>query len=67
MIGDLKMPVKVKREGRKFRVIEASSGRLAKNAEGGEVDGGGHATQAKAEAQARAINASLNNRKKGKK
>lgn len=61
------MPVKVKREGRKFRVIEASSGRLAKNAAGGEVDGGGHATQAKAESQARAINASLDNRKKGKK
>jgi hypothetical protein len=61
------MPVKVKREGRKFRVIEAGSGRLAKNASGGEVDGGGHDTQAKADAQARAINASLNNRKKGKK
>jgi len=58
------MPVKVKREGKKFRVVEASTGNIARNAARTAADGGGHATQAQAERQARAINASLERKKK---
>lgn len=58
------MPVSVKRHGTKFRVVEGDSDVIAKNASGSAADGGGHATKAAAEAQARAINASL--KRKGK-
>ena len=57
------MPVTVKREGKKFRVVE-TSGHIANNASGTAADGGGHSTRAQAESQARAINASL--KKRGK-
>jgi len=53
------MPVKVKKKGTKFRVVEADTGNVSKNEKGTPVDGGGHAVQAKAERQARAINSSL--------
>ncbi len=52
------MPVTVKRQGKKFRVVE-TSGRIATNAAGTAADGGGHTTKAKADAQARTINSSL--------
>lgn len=58
------MPVKVIREGKRFRVVEARGGRVAKNAAGTAADGGGHASEAAAQAQARAINANL--KRKGK-
>ena len=58
------MPVTVRREGKKFRVVESDSERIAKNASGSEADGGGHSTRAKAESQAHAINASLKQRGK---
>lgn len=48
------MPVKVQKKGRKFRIIE--NGRIAKNSSGTALDGGGHISKPKAEAQARAIN-----------
>lgn len=51
------MPVKVVKRGAKYRVVEASSGAIAKNKGGTAADGGGHASEAKAKAQARAINA----------
>ena len=53
------MPVVVRKQGNKFRVVEDSSGKVAKTAGGGTADGGGHATRAQAESQARAINRSL--------
>lgn len=53
------MPVKVVKRDEKFRVVEASTGRIAKTSKGNARDGGGHTTKTKAEAQARAINRNL--------
>lgn len=53
------MPVVVRKQGKKFRVVEASSGKVVKTAGGGKADGGGHRTRAEAESQARGINRSL--------
>ena len=50
------MPVTVRRRNGKFRVVEAATGNLARNAGGSPVDGGGHETRAKATMQARAVN-----------
>ena len=52
------MPVCISKRGEKWRVIECDSGRIAKNASGTAVDGGGHDTESSARRQARAINAS---------
>lgn len=50
------MPVKtIKRKGR-HRIVEADTGRIAKNKAGTPVDGGGHAQEGKAKRQANAIN-----------
>lgn len=49
------MPVKVVKRGGKYRVVEPS-GKIAKTDKGKARDGGGHASKAKAEAQARAMN-----------
>lgn len=51
------MPVKVEKRGKKYRVVETDGGHIATNRRGTPVDGGGHATKEKAQAQARAINA----------
>lgn len=59
------MPVKAVKRGGRWRVVEAATGRLATNAKGTPVDGGGHASASKAKAQAAAINASLHRRRKG--
>jgi hypothetical protein len=58
------VPVTVKREGKKFRVVEASTGNIANNASGTPADGGGHTSKPQADKQARAIKASL--KKRGK-
>lgn len=50
------MPVSVKPEGDKFRVV-GEDGKPEANAAGTAVDGGGHSVEADALAQARAINA----------
>ena len=50
------MPVKPEKRGGKYRVVEAGSGRVAKNSSGTAVDGGGHKTRDKALKQCRAIN-----------
>ena len=57
------MPVKSVKRGSKFRVVEASTGRIAKNRAGTPVDGGGHASQGKASRQASAINTSISRKK----
>ena len=51
------MPAQVMKLNNKYRVVEPN-GTIVKNAKGGPVDGGGHSTRAKAQAQASAINAS---------
>lgn len=50
------MPAKVAKRGRRYRVVEADSGRLVKNRSGTAVDGGGHSSRSQAERQAKAIN-----------
>jgi len=50
------MPVKVAKKGDKFRVIEAKTGKIAKNKAGTAIDGGGHATMAQAVKQVGAVN-----------
>ena len=57
------MPVAVKKIGRHWRVVEASTGKLAKRNDRA-VDGGGHSSKEKAIAQVQAINISLHERKK---
>jgi len=57
------MPVKIKKVGTKFRVVE-SSGKIAKNKAGTALDGGGHASQAEALAQVGAINTPKSKRRK---
>ena len=57
------MPVKAVKRGSKFRVVETSTGRIAKNRSGTAVDGGGHASQGKASRQASAINTSISRKK----
>ncbi len=58
------MPVTVKKIKGKFRVVEASTGKIAKNQGGTALDGGGHGSEEAAKKQARAVNASLSKRKK---
>lgn len=51
------MPVKVMKQGKVYRIVEAESGKVVKNNAGTAVDGGGHKTKPKAVKQAAAINA----------
>lgn len=48
------MPAKVVKRGDKFRVVEPDGTLVKRN--GSAVDGGGHRSKSKAEAQARAVN-----------
>ena len=50
------MPVKTTKRGGKYRVVEAATGRIAKNKGGTAADGGGHSSPGKARAQVGAIN-----------
>lgn len=58
------MPVTVRKRGKKHRVVESETGRIAKNKGGTALDGGGHYNPNMANSQARAVNSSL--RKSGK-
>lgn len=49
------MPAHVKKVGKKYRVVDPD-GKVVKNNAGTAVDGGGHATKARASKQASAIN-----------
>jgi len=53
------MPVKIVKRGDKYRVIEAGTGKIAKNKGGTALDGGGHESKNMASRQARAVNRSL--------
>lgn len=63
------MPVKVKKQGKKYRVVKAASGKVskAKKAKGAKKakssDAGGHATKKSAVKQVQAINLSEMRRK----
>jgi len=57
------MPVRVIKQGPKYRVIEPN-GKIAKNSKGSAMDGGGHSTRDAAIKQVQAINISLRKRKK---
>lgn len=57
------MPVTVARVGDRYRVVEAATRSVVKNAAGTAADGGGHRSKAAASAQARAINASQHGRR----
>lgn len=59
------MPVHVIRSGGKFRVVEGD-GKIAKTDGGKARDGGGHSSKAKADAQARVINAAISRKAKGR-
>lgn len=59
------MPVKTKKRGKKYRLIESDTGRIAKNAAGTAIDGGGHSSKAKSDRQAAAVNSNIA-RKRGK-
>ena len=50
------MPVTVKKRGGQYRVVEKSTGNIAKTSKGKARDGGGHASRARAGAQAGHIN-----------
>ncbi len=58
------MPVKIAKRGGKFRVIEAATGRIAKNRAGTAIDGGGHGSKARALAQVGAVNTPKGRRRK---
>lgn len=52
------MPVSVARRKGIFRIIEATTGKIAKNKAGTAVDGGGHSSRKRATSQVAAINSS---------
>lgn len=58
------MPVKTSKRGGKYRVVEATTGRIAKNKGGTAADGGGHSSPGKARAQVGAINTPKSKRRK---
>jgi len=60
------MPVKVKKIGSKFRVVEGD-GSIATNRAGTPIDGGGHSTRTKAIMQVGAVNSSIANRTRKRK
>ena len=60
------MPLTTKKIKDKWRVIEVKTGKIAKNAAGTALDGGGHGSQSAAQKQAAAVNISQA-RKKGAK
>ena len=52
------MPLTVKKIKDKFRVVEIKTGKIAKNAAGTAIDGGGHSSEASAKKQMAAVNIS---------
>lgn len=60
------MPVSVAKRGKKFRVIEKATGKIAKNKAGTAIDGGGHTTMAQAVKQVGAVNIPSSKRRKSK-
>jgi hypothetical protein len=53
------MPVHSVKRGDKYRVVEVDSGRIATNATGTPLDGGGHRIRLMADRQSRAVNRSV--------
>lgn len=59
---EAQMPVHIEKRGEKFRLVDPN-GRIAKNAAGTALDGGGHKSRTAAGAQARAVNANTKGKK----
>lgn len=57
------MPVHVVKRGDKYRIVE-KSGKIATNAAGTAIDGGGHSSQSAAQRQATAVNINIKKKKK---
>ena len=57
------MPLTVKKRGDKYRVVEVNTGRIAKNAAGTAIDGGGKKSRAAVLKQAQAVNISQSKRR----
>lgn len=53
------MPVTTRKRGKKYRIVESATGRIAKTPKGNARDGGGHSSRTKALRQVRAINQNL--------
>lgn len=60
------MPIRVKKVGKKFRAVESSTGKIAKNRSGTAIDGGGSSSRQRVVRQVHAVNLS-ELRKSGKK
>jgi hypothetical protein len=60
------MPLTTKKIKDKYRVTEVKTGKIAMNAAGTPIDGGGHSSEKSAQAQAAAVNISQA-RKRGEK
>jgi len=58
------MPVIIRKRRGKFRVVEKRTERIAKTKKNNAADGGGHKTRAKADRQARAINAAWSRKRR---
>jgi hypothetical protein len=58
------MPVVIRKQGGKYRLVERDTGSLVKNAQGTPVDGGGHPHSSAAQRQAQAINISQHKKKR---
>lgn len=58
------MPVVVRKQNGKYRVVEKATGEIAKNSSGTAVDGGGHNSADKAVKQAAAINQHLSEKRR---
>lgn len=59
------MPVNCREIGGKWRIVEASSGRIAKTENDVPRDGGGHDSEDACMAQARALNQAYAEKKEG--
>ena len=57
------MPLTVKKRGDKYRVVEVNTGRIAKNAAGTAIDGGGKKSRAAVLKQAQAVNINQSKRR----
>lgn len=53
------MPVSCRKINGKWRLIEKATGKISMTKSGKPHDGGGHSSEGKCDAQARAINAAL--------
>lgn len=56
------MPVMTKKVGRKYRVVESATGKIARNKAGTAIDGGGYSSRDEARSQVSAVNLAMRRR-----